>query len=104
MQPFARQAQDVMGSQVPDSGTATRGFPGLALLGGGQSLGMDVGSALLPIGLPLAAYSSPIGNMLTRELLGASGQVVRRSVPFAANEAAQQDLDMFSRFRSANAR
>ena len=104
MQPCARQAQDVMGSQVPDSGTATRGFSGLAWLGGGQSLGMDVGSALLPIGLPLAAYSSPIGNMLTRELLGASGQVVRRSVPFAANEAAQQDLDMFSRFRSANAR
>ena len=56
------------------------------------------------IALPTAAYSSPIGNMLARELLGAGSQAVRRSVPFAANEAAQQDLDMFSRFRSQNAR
>ena len=105
MQPFARQAQNVMGSQVPDSGTTARQMTASALLGGtGSQMGLDMLSGGSLIALPTAAYSSPIGNMLARELLGAGGQAVRRSVPFAANEAAQQDLDMFSRFRSPNAR
>ena len=105
MQPFARQAQNVMGSQVPDSGTTARQLTASALLGGGgQQIGMDMLSGGAAIGIPTLAYSSPTATMIARELLGAGGQAVRRSVPFTAAQVGQQDLDMFSRFLSPNAR
>ena len=77
MQPFAREARDVLGPKLPDSGTATRGIASTALasmLAGGQ-LGFPISSAIAG-GLGASLYT-PLGQAVLRRALPAAGAAMR---------------------------
>lgn len=100
MQDWAQTGQDVLGSKVPDSGTATRAFVGGSLLAGAAAFPGQVGAAMvsphsyiLPA-LAYGAYTKPGGDvmrtLLTKRPAGAKAvaDVARRyTAPVTAGAA-----------------
>lgn len=90
MQDLAEQGTNVLGSKVPDSGTAGR----LALLGGGAAAGSATGTAI-PLAAALTAGSLPyVGRkataaMLTKRPESAKklAELIRKSSPYIAGAA-----------------
>jgi hypothetical protein len=80
MQAFSTDAQSVLGSKYPDSGTAGRGLLGTMLSGGVlPGIALAPGATLGGIGAGVtgAAAYSPMGNALMRALLTSRPGVVR---------------------------
>jgi hypothetical protein len=98
MQPYAEAGKDVLGSKLPDSGTATRGIAALALpfLGGMATHGVSPEAASYMAGMGLggagagALYSSPGQWLAARALASRPGfaqpvaQGVRNAAPAGA--------------------
>jgi len=78
MQDMAELGQNMIGQTLSDSGTTARTLTAGGILGGGAVV--DPVSALSTTGV-LSAYQNPATQRLLLELLRASGQVGRTSVP-----------------------
>jgi len=100
MQRMGQVGQDVIGSTVPDSGTASRLITGGLLTANpaGQAASTAFGSAIDPISLgiglsPLVggtlAYSKPL-NPVFRNLVAGSGKAMQSGVPVTSQMLAQQ--------------
>jgi hypothetical protein len=90
MQDLAEQGTNILGSKVPDSGTAGR----LALLGGGAAAGSATGTAM-PLAAALTAGSLPyVGRKATAAVLTKRpesakklAELIRKSSPYIAGAA-----------------
>ena len=87
LQPEGRIAQDVIGQNVGDSGTAIRLLGTLGLLGGASFVNPAVGIGAAGLG---AAYRNPISQRLLLEALG-QGQQLGRLAPILGGYTANRD-------------
>ena len=103
MQRMGELGQNIIGSSVPDSGTASRLITGSLLTAnpvtqlGGSAFGSALDPVSLGIGLsPLVggtlAYSRP-GNVVFRNLVSGSGRALQSSVPVSSQMIAQNLID-----------
>lgn len=91
MQNFAQNAQNIIGSTVPNSGTAGRMEANRMLTGGGMGLGatqVDPLTAGLTVASPL--MYSRFGVPITRALVSGAGKTMQGAVPVTSQMLAQQ--------------
>ena len=85
---LTRQAEKVLGDNVPDSGTATRLMMGAGALGAGSAAGMDMGDTAMGAALTLPFYSRTGSKFLMQGLEPAYKSAVQaltlRGVPTQA--------------------
>ena len=91
MQNFAQNAQNIIGSTVPNSGTAGRMEANRMLTGGGMGIGatqVDPLTAGLTVASPL--MYSRFGVPITRALVSGAGKTMQGAVPVTSQMLAQQ--------------
>jgi hypothetical protein len=91
MQNFAQNAQNIIGSTVPNSGTAGRMEANRMLTGGGMGLGatqVEPFTAGLTVASPL--LYSRLGVPITRALVSSTGRAMQGAVPVTSQMLAQQ--------------
>ena len=91
MQPIARTGRDILGANLPDSGTATRNVAANMALGlaGGTGFGMPLEGALL--GGALSSVYTPLGQQAMRSAIVPFTGATMRS-PAVAGLLAQSDM------------